>query len=91
MFIEITPFEGRNYEVERTMGYLRVDWPQRTSSLPPILYGFFPGTSAPGGLELSPPSSTRGTDTRSTSVCCVIVRSAAPKSSSMPASSAASS
>jgi inorganic pyrophosphatase len=43
-FIEITPFDGVKYEVDKTTGYLRVDRPQRTSSLPPSLYGFIPRT-----------------------------------------------
>jgi inorganic pyrophosphatase len=43
-FIEITPFDGIKYEVDKTTGYLRVDRPQRTSSLPPSLYGFIPRT-----------------------------------------------
>lgn len=43
-FIEITPFDLVKYEVDKTSGYLRVDRPQRTSSLPPSLYGFIPRT-----------------------------------------------
>jgi inorganic pyrophosphatase len=43
-FIEITPFDLIKYEVDKTTGYLRVDRPQRTSSLPPSLYGFIPRT-----------------------------------------------
>ncbi|MGA9119356.1 MAG: inorganic pyrophosphatase [Bacteroidota bacterium] len=43
-FIEITPFDGIKYEVDKTTGYLRVDRPQQTSSLPPSLYGFIPRT-----------------------------------------------
>lgn len=43
-FIEITPFDLMKYEVDKTTGYLRVDRPQRTSSLPPSLYGFIPRT-----------------------------------------------
>jgi inorganic pyrophosphatase len=43
-FIEITPFDLIKYEVDKTTGYLRVDRPQRTSSLPPSLYGFVPRT-----------------------------------------------
>ena len=43
-FIEITPFDLVKYEVDKTTGYLRVDRPQRTSSLPPTLYGFIPRT-----------------------------------------------
>ncbi len=43
-FIEITPFDQVKYEADKTTGYLRVDRPQRTSSLPPSLYGFIPRT-----------------------------------------------
>lgn len=43
-YIEITPFDTIKYEVDKTSGYLRVDRPQRTSSLPPTLYGFVPRT-----------------------------------------------
>ena len=43
-FIEITPFDLVKYEVDKATGYLRVDRPQRTSSLPPTLYGFIPRT-----------------------------------------------
>src|SRR5512142_2677193 len=54
-FIEITPFDGIKYEVDKTTGYLRVDRPQRTSSLPPTLYGFVPRTYCGGRVgHLSP-------------------------------------
>ncbi len=43
-FIEITPFDLVKYEVDKESGYLRVDRPQRTSSTPPMLYGFIPRT-----------------------------------------------
>lgn len=43
-FIEITPFDSMKYEVDKETGYLRVDRPQFTSSLPPVLYGFIPRT-----------------------------------------------
>lgn len=45
-FIEITPFDLVKYETDKVSGYLRVDRPHRTSSLPPTLYGFIPGTYA---------------------------------------------
>lgn len=47
-FIEITPFDLVKYEVDKESGYLRVDRAQRTSSLPPALYGFIPRTYAAG-------------------------------------------
>jgi len=43
-YIEITPFDFVKYEVDKPTGYLRVDRPHRTSSLPPTLYGFVPRT-----------------------------------------------
>ena len=46
VFIEITPFDLVKYEVDKETGYLRVDRAQRTSSLPPALYGFIPRTYA---------------------------------------------
>jgi len=45
-FIEITPFDRVKYEIDKESGYLKVDRPQRTSSLPPALYGFIPRTYA---------------------------------------------
>jgi inorganic pyrophosphatase len=45
-FIEITPFDLVKYELDKESGYLRVDRAQRTSSLPPALYGFIPKTYA---------------------------------------------
>jgi inorganic pyrophosphatase len=44
--IEITPFDGLKYEVDKTTGYLRVDRPQTGSALPPTAYGFIPRTLA---------------------------------------------
>ena len=52
-YIEITPFDSVKYEVDKATGYLRVDRPQRSSSVPPTLYGFVPrtyGGSAVGAL-----------------------------------------
>ncbi|KAA9133191.1 inorganic pyrophosphatase [Marinihelvus fidelis] len=43
-YIEITPFDFVKYEVDKKTGYMRVDRPHRTSSLPPALYGFIPRT-----------------------------------------------
>lgn len=43
-YIEITPFDLIKYEVDKTTGYIRVDRPQRSSSQPPMLYGFVPRT-----------------------------------------------
>lgn len=53
-YIEITPFDFIKYEVDKLTGYLKVDRPQRTSSLPPTLYGFVPRTyCGPRIAELS--------------------------------------
>lgn len=46
VFVEITPFDLVKYEVDKASGYLKVDRLQRTSSLPPALYGFVPRTYA---------------------------------------------
>lgn len=43
-FIEVTSFDAIKYEVDKLTGYMRVDRPQRSSSLPPSLYGFIPRT-----------------------------------------------
>lgn len=43
-FIEITPFDLVKYELDKDTGFMAVDRPQITSSLPPTLYGFVPRT-----------------------------------------------
>lgn len=43
-YIEMTSFDFIKYEVDKVTGYLKVDRPQRTSSLTPNLYGFIPRT-----------------------------------------------
>ncbi len=43
-FIEITPFDLVKYELDKESGFMIVDRPQLTSSLPPTLYGFVPRT-----------------------------------------------
>ena len=43
-YIEITPTDSMKYELDKVTGYLRVDRPQRTSSLPPTLYGIVPSS-----------------------------------------------
>lgn len=54
-FIEITSFDTIKYEVDKKTGYMRVDRPQRSSSLPPSLYGFIPRTYCGDRVgELSP-------------------------------------
>jgi len=43
-YVEITPFSTIKYEVDKQTGYLMVDRPQRSNSLPPYAYGFIPRT-----------------------------------------------
>ncbi|MHC4996110.1 MAG: inorganic pyrophosphatase, partial [Planctomycetota bacterium] len=54
-YVELTPFDYVKYEIDKITGYLRVDRPQRTSSQPPLLYGFIPRTYCGRRVgELSP-------------------------------------
>jgi inorganic pyrophosphatase len=59
-FIEITPFDLIKYEVDKTTGYLRVDRPQRSSSVPPSLYGFIPRTFCAERVRSLGTQATRG-------------------------------
>jgi inorganic pyrophosphatase len=59
-FIEITPFDVVKYEIDKQSGYLRVDRPQRSSSVPPALYGFVPRTYCGARVAALSPASTRG-------------------------------
>jgi inorganic pyrophosphatase len=59
-FIEITPFDGVKYEVDKPSGYLRVDRPQLTSSLPPTLYGFIPRTYCASRVAVLSQAATHG-------------------------------
>lgn len=43
-FIELVPTDPVKYELDKVSGHLRVDRPQRFSSLCPTLYGFIPQT-----------------------------------------------
>jgi inorganic pyrophosphatase len=43
-YIEIVPTEAVKYELDKASGHLRVDRPQRFSSMCPTLYGFIPQT-----------------------------------------------
>lgn len=43
-YVEITPFDLVKYELDKETGFMIVDRPQLTSSLPPALYGFVPRT-----------------------------------------------
>ena len=59
-FIEITPFDFMKYEVDKVSGYLRVDRPQRSSALPPTLYGFVPRTFCSERVRRLAPAARRG-------------------------------
>ena len=59
-YIEITPFDAVKYEVDKVTGYLRVDRPQRLSSLPPTLYGFIPRTFCGRHVGMLMPNATQG-------------------------------
>lgn len=59
-YIEITPFDLVKYEVDKVTGYLRVDRPQRTSSLPPALYGLIPRTYCAARVAALAPGAARG-------------------------------
>lgn len=72
-YIEITPFDLVKYEVDKTTGYLWVDRPQRTSSVPPTLYGFIPRTYCGDEVgALSPKSS--GGDRDPMDICVISER-----------------
>lgn len=60
VFIEVTPFDLVKYEVDKETGYLRVDRPHRTSSLPPTLYGFVPRTYCGPRVQALMPGAERG-------------------------------
>lgn len=59
-YIEITPFTNVKYEVDKKTGYLRVDRPQPSSSLPPSLYGLIPRTYCAKRVAALSPTSRKG-------------------------------
>jgi inorganic pyrophosphatase len=59
-FVEITPFDLVKYELDKETGYMIVDRPQDTSSLPPALYGFIPRTYCDGGVAALMQGADRG-------------------------------
>ncbi|MBN1179223.1 MAG: inorganic pyrophosphatase [Anaerolineae bacterium] len=59
-YIEITPFDLVKYEIDKITGYIRVDRPQRTSSVPPTLYGFIPRTYCGRRVHALSPKAERG-------------------------------
>jgi inorganic pyrophosphatase len=68
-YIEITPFDGVKYEIDKSTGYLRVDRPQRNSSLPPTLYGFIPRTYCGESVGALCEARQKATTTHWTSAC----------------------
>ncbi|HVT58332.1 MAG TPA: inorganic pyrophosphatase [Thermoanaerobaculia bacterium] len=53
-YVEIVPSDAVKYEMDKTTGHLRVDRPQKFSSVCPTLYGFIPQTlSGERAAELS--------------------------------------
>jgi inorganic pyrophosphatase len=61
-YIESTPFNHIKYEVDKLTGYLKVDRPHRTSSLPPTLYGFIPQTYCGSRVGELMPAASNGDD-----------------------------
>lgn len=61
-YIEMTPNDTVKYEVDKATGYLRVDRPQLTSSLPPTLYGFIPQTYCASRVQALSPKAQKGDD-----------------------------
>lgn len=61
-YIESTPFNHIKYEVDKLTGYLKVDRPHRTSSLPPTLYGFIPQTYCGARVGDLMPEARQGDD-----------------------------
>lgn len=49
-YIEIVPIDAVKYELDKASGHLRVDRPQRFSSMSPTLYGFIPQTYCGRGV-----------------------------------------
>ena len=72
-FIEITPFDTEKYETDKMTGYMLVDRPQRSSSLPPALYGFIPRTYCGERVGALSPKAERG-DGDPLDVCVVSER-----------------
>ncbi len=59
-YVEITPYDGVKYEIDKLTGYLRVDRPQGSAALPPTLYGFVPRTYCGERVAALTPAATQG-------------------------------
>ena len=55
-FVEMVPTDTVKYEVDKSSGYLKIDRPQKYSSILPALYGFIPQTYC--GAAVAKKSST---------------------------------
>jgi inorganic pyrophosphatase len=73
-FIEITPFDLVKYELDKETGFMMVDRPQLTSSLPPTLYGFIPRTYCGSAVAALMPKSQLG-DQDPLDICVLSERS----------------
>jgi len=73
-FIEITPFDLVKYELDKETGFMIVDRPQVTSSLPPALYGFIPQTYCGDGVGALMPNA-QGGDQDPLDICVLSERS----------------
>lgn len=62
VFVEITPFDPVKYEVDKKSGFLRIDRPQYSSSLPPSVYGFIPRTLSGDRVRDLMEGATQGDD-----------------------------
>ncbi len=60
VYVEITPFDTLKYEVDKASGYLRLDRPQVSSSVPPVPYGFIPSTYCGPRVSALSAGTTRG-------------------------------
>lgn len=60
VYVEITPFDTLKYEVDKASGYLRLDRPQVSSSVPPVPYGFIPMTYCGPRVSALSAGTTRG-------------------------------
>lgn len=72
-YIEITPYDLIKYEVDKQTGCLTIDRPQRTSSLPPTLYGFIPQTYCGPRVAALSEHATRG-DEDPLDICVITER-----------------
>lgn len=71
-YIEITPFDTVKWEIDKETGYLRVDRPQASNSLPPTLYGFVPRTYC--GAKIAALAGTERGDGDPLDICVISER-----------------